>query len=71
MVDAASLNFEATLLAVPLKLSPPVDTDEGQYQDVADAGNAVVESFGAEGMNFISPDCHGKVNDTAVCTALA
>lgn len=68
--DTAELNFEATLLAAPFKIQPPSNPEEDQYGPVTKAGNRLLKSAGIEGTKFISPNCHGRVEETTSCTAL-
>jgi hypothetical protein len=65
---AAYLDVKTSVLAAQILVEQPED---GVYDDVAAAGNALLNETGVDGARFIEAACHGSVEETADCTALS
>lgn len=65
---AAALNYQTSILAAQILVEQPEDR---VYDDVAAAGNALLDETGVDGAQFIEAACHGSVEETADCTALS
>lgn len=67
----AELNFEASLLSLPLELSPPgPEAESKQYDAVAELGNQLFAQLDIPDAQFIPVSCTGHVETSPECTGL-
>jgi hypothetical protein len=65
---AADLDDKTPILAAQILVEMPEDRT---YDDIASAGNALLDELEVDGAQFIEAACHGSVGETADCTALS
>jgi hypothetical protein len=65
---AADLDYKTSILAAQILVERP--EDHRIYDDIAAAGNALLDQSEVGGAQSIEAACHGSVAETADCTTL-
>jgi hypothetical protein len=65
---AADLDYKTSILAAQILVERPEDRVN---DDIAAAGNALLDELEVDGAQFIEAACNGSVGETADCAALS